>query len=156
MSKNRQVGFRDNPSTEYHNVTIEAWQGHAEFTVYPYVDGVAEAGADQLIAEILSISQVDGANRYGEGSPNNIDVEINDPPSGSTLVTVAANPTSVVEGGSSTITFTRAGGDITQPLTVNILVDDPDNRLETTTGTRLPQSPHRLPSQPIQPLKRSP
>ena len=39
---NRQVGFGVNPSTEYHNVTIQAWRGHAEFTVYPYVDGVAE------------------------------------------------------------------------------------------------------------------
>ena len=50
---NRQDGHGDNPSTDYHNVTIEAWRGHAEFTVYPYVDGVAEPNADQLIAEIF-------------------------------------------------------------------------------------------------------
>ena len=65
---NRQENFGVNPSTQYHNVTIEAWKGHAEFTVYPYVDGVAEPGADQLIADILSISQVDGATRYTEGA----------------------------------------------------------------------------------------
>ena len=126
---NRQEGFGVNPSTQYHNVTIEAWKGHAEFTVYPYVDGVSEPGADQLIADILSISQVDGANRYTEGAPNNITVEINDPPSGSTFVTVAANPTSVVEGGSTTVTFTRTGGDTTQHLTINIMVEDPEDRL---------------------------
>ena len=66
---NRESGGT-NPSTEYHDVTIEAWRKSAEFTVYPYVDGVAETGADQLIADILSISQVDGATRYTEGSPN--------------------------------------------------------------------------------------
>ena len=126
---NRQEGFGVNPSTQYHNVTIEAWKGHAEFTVYPYVDGVSEPGVDELIADIHSISQVDGVNRYTEGSPNNISVEINDPTEGSTIVTVAANPDSVVEGGSTSITFTRTGGDTVQPLTVNILVDDPDDRL---------------------------
>ena len=79
---NRQVGFGVNPSTEYHNVTIQPWQGDAEFTVHSSVDGVTEAGADQLIADILSISQVDGAERYTEGLPNQVSVEINDPPSG--------------------------------------------------------------------------
>ena len=125
---NRESGG-SNPSTQHHNVTIEAWRGHAEFSVYPYVDGVAEPAADQLIADIVSIGQVDGANRYTEGQPNTINVEINDPPSTGALVTVAANPTSVVEGGNTTVTFTRTGGDTAQPLTVNILVDDPDDRL---------------------------
>ncbi len=141
---NRQEGFGVNPSTEYHNVTIEAWRGHAEFTVYPYVDGVAETGADQLIADILSISQVDGAIRYTEGLPNMIDVEINDPPSNSTLVTVAANPDSVVEGGSTTVTFTRTGGDATQPLTVNILIDDPDDRLRGNHWDPAPAIPTQV------------
>ncbi|MCY3938321.1 MAG: hypothetical protein OXG22_08215, partial [Chloroflexi bacterium] len=126
---NRLVGFGTNPSTEYHNVTIQPWRGHAEFTVYPYVDGVAETGTDQLRADIVSIGQVDGANRYQEGSPNRLAIEINDPPSGSTVVTLAANSSSIVEGGSTAVTFTRTGGDTAQPLTVNILVDDPDGRL---------------------------
>ena len=139
---NRAVGQDDNPSTEHHDVTIEAWRGHAEFTVYPYVDGVAETGADQLIAEIISISQVDGADRYTEGLPNTIDVEINDPPSGSSAVTVAVNPDSVVEGGSTTVTFTRTGGDTTQPLTVNIHVDDPDDRLRGNHWDPAPSHPH--------------
>ena len=121
---NRQDGFGDNPSTEYHNVTFEHWKTHAEFTVYPYVDGVEEPAADQLIADIYDIYQVDGASRYREGSPNTINVEINDPPSGSTFVTVSANPDSVVEGGSTTVTVTRTGGDTAQPLTVNIHVED--------------------------------
>ena len=141
---NRQIGQGDNPSNEYHNVTIEAWRGHAEFTVYPYVDGVAEPVADELIADIVSISQVDGANRYTEGSPNTINVEINDPPSGSAIVTVAANPTSVVEGGNSTITFTRTGGDTTQPLTVNIQVDDPDERLRGNHWDTAPSIPTQV------------
>ena len=125
---NRESGGT-NPSTQYHNVTIPAWRKSADLTVYPYVDGVEEPGADQLVADIQSISQVDGAVRYTEGSPNTVEIEINDPPSGSAFVTVAANPTSVVEGGSTTATFTRTGGDTTQELTINIEVDDPEERL---------------------------
>ena len=141
---NRQDGFGVNPSTEYHDVTIEAWEGPAEFTVYPYVDGVAETGADQMIADIVSISQVDGANRYRAGSPNSLEIEIDDPPSNSTFVTVAANPTSVVEGGSSTVTFTRTGGDTAQPLTVNIHVDDPDGRLRGNHWDPAPAIPTQV------------
>ena len=141
---NRQVGLGVNPSTEYHNVTIPPWKGHAEFTVYPYVDGVAETGADQLIGDIQEISQVDGATRYTEGLPNEIVVEIDDPPSGSAMVTVAANPTSIVEGGSTTVTFTRAGGDTAQPLTVSILVDDPDERLRGNHWDQAPSIPTQV------------
>ena len=126
---NRQSQSEGNPSTQRRDVTIEAWKGHAEFTVYPYVDGVIETGTDNLIADIRSINQVDGADRYTVGSPSSVDVEINDPPSGNAMVTVAANPDSVVEGGSTTVTFTRTGGDTAQPLTANIRVDDPDERL---------------------------
>ena len=138
---NRQEGLGVNPSTEYHDVTIEAWRGHAEFNVYPFVDGVEETGADQLIADIFSISQVDGAVRYTEGLPNNIEVEIDDPPSGATLVAVAATPASITEGGSSTVTFTRTGGDTVQPLTVNIRVDDPDARLRGNHWDTAPAIP---------------
>ena len=141
---NRQDGFGVNPSTEYHNVTIQAWKGDAEFTVYPFVDGEAEPDADQLIAEILSISQVDGADRYIKGQPNRLEIEINDPPSGSALVTVAANPTSVVEGGSTTVTLTRTGGDTAQPLTVNIMVDDPDERLRGNHWDPAPTIPTQV------------
>ena len=59
-------------------------------------------------------------------------------------MTVAANPTSVVEGGSSTITFTRTGGDTTQPLTVNILVDDPDDRLRGNHWDPAPSIPTQV------------
>ncbi len=141
---NRQVGFGDNPSTEYHNVTIEAWRRHADFTVYPYVDGVTEAGADEMIADMISIGQVDGANRYTEGLPNRINVEINDPPSNSTFVTLSANPTSIVEGGSTNVTFNRTGGDLTQPLTVNIHVDDPDGRLRGNHWDPAPAIPTQV------------
>ena len=138
---NRQIGFGDNPSTEYHDVTIQPWEGYAEFTVYPYVDEASETGVDQLIADIVIFSQVDGADRYTEGSPNRVVVDISDPPGNGTLVTVSANPTSVVEGGSATVTFTRSGGDTAQPLTVNILADDPDGRLRGNHWDAAPAIP---------------
>ena len=126
---NHQITPGNNPSVQDHDVTIKPWEEDAEFIVYPYVDGVAETGTDELIAEIQTIGPVDGAVRYQLGSPSRLVTEINDPPSTDAAVTVAANPTSVVEGGSTTVTFTRTGGDTAQPLTVNILVDDPDDRL---------------------------
>ena len=91
------------------------------YTVSAYVDGVTENGTDTLKAEIV------GNSFYTAGTPGSADVEINDPPANSTLVTMSASPTSLQEGGAqdtSTITFTRAGGDTTQELTINVGVDD--------------------------------
>ena len=135
---------QDNPSTQDHYVTIEAWKGHADFTVYPYIDGAAEAGEDLLIAVILSVNQVDGDVRYTVGQPDRVDVEINDPPGGSAFVTVAANSASVAEGGSATFTFTRTGGDTAQPLTVNVLVDDPEDRLRGNHWEPAPAIPTQV------------
>ena len=140
---NRQVGFGDNPSTKYHDVTFEPWEREVQFTVYPYVDDVAET-VDRLDADILSISNVDGASRYTEGSPNATYVDITDPPGTGTLVTVSANPLSVAEGGSTTVTFTRTGGDTAQPLTVNLWVKDDDGRLRGNHWEPAPAIPTQV------------
>ena len=82
------------------------------------MDGVTEDGTDTMKAELVS-------NRfYTPGTPNSADVEIDDPPAGSTLVTLTRDQPSIREGQTGTFTLTRTGGDTTQELTVNLKVDD--------------------------------
>ena len=136
---NRQEGFGVNPSTIYHDVTFGPWESLKTFEVYPYVDGEVE-DSDILRAEIVTIS----GSRYTEGSPNQIDIEINDPPSGSTLVTVARDQNSIVEGQSGSFTFTRTGGDTASELTVNIRVDDPNEHLRGNHWDAPPDLPTQI------------
>ena len=116
---NRIAGFGINPSLQYHWITFQPWESEMQFGVFPYVDNEVEA-ADQLHAEVQQTG-----SRYSEGSPYTAIVDIEDPPSGSALVSLSGTPTSMAEGESATFTFTRTGGDTTQPLTVDIRVDDP-------------------------------
>ena len=90
---NRVEGFGVNPSTQYHDVTFEAWREQVEFTVYPFIDGETENN-DTLTADILNIS----GTRYTEGTPNEWTVDIEDPPSGSAIVTMSGSPSSMDEG----------------------------------------------------------
>ena len=108
------------PSDQNHHVTFEPWEDSVPFSVYPYVDGVTESGADQLQAEIESVS----GSRYTTGNPYTATVEINDPPSGTAFVGLSGAPSSMAEGETATHTFTRTGGDTDKPLTVDIRVDD--------------------------------
>ena len=110
-----------NPSEQTNYPYFPAWETTTTYTVSAYVDGVTEDGTDTLKAELV------GNIFYTPGTPNSADVEIDDPPSNSPLITVTASPTSLVEGGqqnTATLTFTRTGGDTTQELTVNVEVED--------------------------------
>ena len=122
---NQQVGFGVNPSSQIHWITLEPWEDSVSFSVYPYVDGATEAGVDQFMAEIKEIS----GSRYTTGNPYAATVEINDPPSGSALVSMTGTPASMAEGESATLTFTRSGGDTSKALAVDIRVDDPQDFL---------------------------
>ncbi len=108
-----------NPSSRQTlNVDFDPWETTKTLNVSAYVDGVAEDGTDTLKAELF------GNMSYSRGSPSSVDVEINDPPANSTLITIAASPTTIDEGGTSTVTFTRTGGDNTDELTIDIEFDD--------------------------------
>ena len=110
-----------NPSEQTNYPYFPAWETTTTYTVSAYVDGVTEDGTDTLKAELV------GNIFYTPGTPNSADVEIDDPPSNSPLITVTASPTSLVEGGqqnTATLTFTRTGGDTTQELTVDVEVED--------------------------------
>ena len=131
----------NNPSNQTNFPYFPPWVTTITYTVSAYVDGVAEDGTDTLKASVV------GNEFYGKGTPSSADVEINDPPSDSTLVTMSASPTSLQEGGpqdTSTITFTRAGGDTTQELTINVGVEDPHNFLRGNLYDPAPDIPTQV------------
>ena len=126
-----------NPSRQDHLVDFEPWEDTVSFSIYPYVDGVAEPGTDELNATIRPISN----SRYSRGTPYQSTVEIDDPPSGSALVTLSGTPSSMAEGENATFTLTRTGGDTTQPLTVDIRVEDPEDFLRGNHWDAAPDIP---------------
>ena len=123
-----------------HLVAFEPWEV-VSFSVYPYVDEVAEPGTDELNATIRPISN----SRYSRGTPySDPRVEIDDPPSGSAFVSLSGTPATIAEGESATFTFTRTGGDTTQPLTVDIRVDDPQDFLRGNHWDTAPDIPTQV------------
>ena len=129
---------------------FDPWETTATVTISAYVDGVAESGTDTLKAELV------GNTAYTAGTPSSVDVEIDDPPSGSTLVTVARDQPSIREGETGTFTLTRTGGDTTQELTVNLRVDDTGEYLRGNHYDPAPIYPPRRPSRPTPPRPRCP
>ena len=105
---------RPNINSLAHDVTFEPWQTTATLSVNAYVDGGAESGTNTLTAEIRRAD-----SGHQAGSLSTAEVEINDPPTGSTLITVSANPDFINEGSSTAVTLTRTGGDTTQKLALD-------------------------------------
>ena len=134
---NRRSGS-DNPSRQWTDVTFAPWQTTGELTVQAYVDGAVEPNTDTLQAEITET----GSTRYTLGT-SKVDVEINDPPSNLPAVTVSASPTSVLDGGSTTVTFTRTG-DTTDALAVNMEVRDPAGMLRGNHWDPAPTIPTQV------------
>ena len=125
-----------NPSVQNTDVQFDPWETTASFTISAYVDGVDESGTDALKARITT----PGAG-YVTGTPHEVDVEINDPPRGSALITLARNQSSITEGQTATFTLTRAGGDMTQELTVDLRVGDNGDHLRGNHWDAAPDIP---------------
>ena len=133
-------GGGNNPTEQFHTVVIPPWEENTTFSVYAYVDEVAEPGADRLRARITSVTGGD----YERETADFIAVEINDPPSNSAAVTIAVDNTGITEGQSATFTLTRTGGDTTQPLTVNVRVDDAHGYLRGNHWEAAPEIPTQV------------
>ena len=126
----------NNTSDQTTDVQFDPWETTASFTISAYVDGVDESGTDVLKASITTPG--DG---YANGTPHEVDVEIDDPPSGSALITLARDQASITEGQTATFTLTRTGGDTTQELTVNIRVGDNGDYLRGNHWDAAPDIP---------------
>ncbi len=90
----------------------------------PFADATTESGTQTLNAQVMAS---DGSS-YQVGSSDTARITILDPPSDNSVavidVTRSSAQSSVAEGVTITYTFTRAGGDTTQPLTIDISVSD--------------------------------
>ena len=120
---NRTTGFGVNPSSQDHNVTIEPGQDTATLTFTAYVDGVSEPGYD-----VVNISIQEVYNGYQKGSPGQVNIEINDPPSSSAIIGISSSLGTVAEGGIAVFTLHRSG-DLSADVTVNLRHDDPHELL---------------------------
>ena len=108
-----------------HNVTFPPWIRSIDLIVRDPVDSVVEPGTNNLRANL----RCGNSRPYTCGSPRTASVEINDGPQDSQFVSVSASATSIVEGSAATLTFTRTGGSTAQNLTVDIRVNDLEDRL---------------------------
>ena len=141
METNRVVGFGTQPQ---HTETLDYLPALGGLRLVQRLSlrgrGGGGPGVDRLQATIHNIS----GNRYTEGNPNSASVDIDDPPSGSAFVTLSGAPSSMAEGESATFTLTRTGGDTTQPLTVDIRVDDPQDFLRGNHWDAAPDIPTQV------------
>ena len=108
-----------------HSVTFRPGATSADLTVLVPVDDDIEPGINTFNAEINCAN----TRPYNCGTQWYADIEIDDPPQDSQFVGVWASAASTSEGGSATVNFTRTGGSTAQDLTVDIRVDDPEDRL---------------------------
>ena len=81
---------------------------------------------------------------YTAGNPNTQTVEIDDPPNGVAIVTVVTTTTTVAEGNTASFDLTRAGGDTTAELTVDIRLDDPSEFLRGNHFDAAPDLPSQV------------
>ena len=142
---------------QFHDVTISRGFNVATLNVVAYVDDRYDPSPDippyyphTLNAEIVASD--DGSYQVGSPGSASMDiVDINDPPFPLPRIAIQLHhaPITVDEGNNATFTLIRNGGDTSQPLTVDILVDDPNGYLRGNlwgSATR-PSHPCRVPGQ---------
>ena len=118
-----------NVSKEMHEVRFGRGVRRALLHAVPFVDGTTESGTQTLNAQVMASDD----SSYQVGSSDTASITILDPPADNSFavvnVTRSSAQSSVAEGDTIIYTFTRAGGDTTQPLSVDIEVSDPGDFL---------------------------
>ena len=118
----------DNASEQVHEIQIDRGSRRAILRVIPFVDDDdAESTPHPLNAQVLAPNDAS----YQVGGSNMASIAILDQPTDGSIpvVRVQRGQRSVTEGETITLTFTRTGGDTTQPLTVDVEVYDPGDFL---------------------------
>ena len=118
----------DNLSVQVHEVRINRGARRYLLHAIPFVDSdTSESTPHTLNAQVMAPD--DGS--YQVGTSNMASIEILDQPTDNSIpvVRVQRGQTSAKEGETITLTFTRSGGDTTQPLTVDVEVHDPGDLL---------------------------
>lgn len=122
---------------QVHTVTFAPGRNLAEFHVVAYVDDLVEPAPGEIILYPHTLNAAVVASddvTYQLGSPSSASVNITDInaapyPAPRIQIQDHATALTVDEGDDATLTLVRTGGDTTQTLTVDILVDDPNGIL---------------------------
>ena len=129
-----------NSTLTEHSVTFHPGATSADLTVLVPVDGDSEPGTNTFFAELRCV----GTLPYNCGTQWFADIEIDDLPQDSQFVSVWASATLISEGSAATLTFTRTGGSTAQDLTVDIRVNDPEDRLRGNHWDPAPAIPTQV------------
>ncbi len=125
---NKQDGESNN-SDRPHEVRFGRGIRRVLLHAVPFADGTAESGTQTLNAQVMA----PGDSSYQVRSSDTASITILDPPSDNSIavidVTRSSAQSSVAEGETIIYTFTRSGGDTTQPLTIDIGISDPGSFL---------------------------
>ena len=125
-----------NVSEEMHAVRCGRGVRRVVLHAVPFADGTAESGTQTLNAQVMPSDD----SSYQVGSSDTASITILDPPSDNSIavidVTRSSDQSSVAEGETIIYTFTRSGGDTTQPLTIDVGISDPGSFLRGTIGMR--------------------
>ena len=131
---------RYNSTLTEHRVTFPPWRHSLDLIVLAPVDDDSEPGTNTFAAELRCVNSLP----YNCGTKWYVDIEIDDAPQSGQFVSVSARATSIVEGGYTTLTFTRTGGSTTQDLAVALRVDDREDRLRGNHWDPAPEIPTQL------------
>ena len=118
----------DNATEQFHDVTFGRRDNVATLEVLVYKDQLVDDGAPELKAQVQAPSD----SSYTVGTPDTAAVGVihvgYSLPAGVTNIGITVDDPEINEGGSVTFTVTRSG-ETTQPVTVDLEVDDPSSVL---------------------------
>ena len=118
----------DNATEQFHDVTFGRRDNVATLDVLVYKDQEVDVGAPELKAQVQAPSD----SSYTVGTPDTAAVGVihvgYSLPAGVTNIGITVDDPEINEGGSVTFTVTRSG-ETTQPVTVDLEVDDPSGVL---------------------------
>ena len=109
-----EADYTGTPAGSSFSVTIPAGQASLDLTITPQKDNLVEGPETAVLS-------IDAGSGYSVGAPGTATITIADDPA---VVTIsAADPTGSEPGGDTgAFVFTRTGGDIASPLTVNYAI----------------------------------
>ncbi|MCY4530593.1 MAG: hypothetical protein OXD46_16395, partial [Chloroflexi bacterium] len=128
-----------------HEVTFPRAATTVSLKVNAWTDLWAESTVQTLNAQIQAAAN----GEYTLGSPDTsttVVTDVNGDLSDAATVTIDSTQTSPQEGSANNVIFrfTRSGGDTTQPLTIDIRVEDPDGALRGNRWDTLPDIPNQI------------
>ena len=145
-----------NETEQIHDIQFSRGSRLATLSVLSFIDARLDAGVLELKAQVLP--STDGSYQVGiqdTATVGVLDLQGTVPPAGLTAIGLWSGQASVTEGWRSPLTFrVERYGETSEPLSVGVMIEDPQGVLRGNHWTRLPCSPPRWNSRPVRPAKR--